>query len=52
MGRENARRPKDAIINLRIRAQLKELIRERAESEGRTVSGWILFLIKKELGLL
>ncbi len=41
--------PKEKIINFRIDADLKNKARKLAESDGRSLSNWITFLIEKEV---
>lgn len=38
---------KDAILNIRISADLKAELQEAAEREGRTISGYVTWLIRQ-----
>lgn len=40
---------KEKIINIRVEADLKKKARELAEDDGRSLSNWILRLIKDEI---
>lgn len=40
---------KTKILNLRIDADLKKEIKKLAEEDGRSVSNWVTYLIKKEV---
>lgn len=40
---------KTKILNLRIDADLKKEIKRLAEEDGRSVSNWVTYLIKKEV---
>ena len=40
---------KTKILNLRIDADLKKEIKKLAEEDGRSVSNWVTYLIKKEI---
>ena len=41
--------PKEKIINIRVDAELKKQAKKMAEEDGRSLSNWILKLIKKEM---
>lgn len=41
--------PKEKIINFRIDADMKNKARKLAESDGRSLSNWITFLIEREV---
>ena len=41
--------PKEKIINIRVDADLKRQAKKMAEEDGRSLSNWILKLIKKEI---
>ncbi len=41
--------PKEKIINIRVDADLKKQAKKMAEEDGRSLSNWILKLIKKEM---
>ena len=41
--------PKEKIINIRVEADLKKQAKKLAEKEGRTLSNWILHLIRNEI---
>lgn len=40
---------KEKIINIRVDADLKKKAKKMAEDDGRSLSNWILKLIKKEI---
>lgn len=40
---------KEKIINFRIDADLKDKAKKLAESDGRSLSNWITFLIQREV---
>jgi len=42
---------KEKIINIRVDAVLKKRVKELAEDDGRSVSNWILRLIKEQIKL-
>ena len=41
--------PKEKIINIRVEAELKSRAKKLAEEDGRSLSNWILKLIKREI---
>jgi predicted HicB family RNase H-like nuclease len=41
--------PKEKIINIRVDSELKKQARRLAENDGRSLSNWILRLIKVEI---
>jgi predicted HicB family RNase H-like nuclease len=41
--------PKEKIINIRVDSELKRQARRLAENDGRSLSNWILRLIKVEI---
>ena len=41
--------PKEKIINIRVEAELKKQAKKMAENDGRSLSNWILKLIKREI---
>ena len=41
--------PKEKIINIRVEADLKKEAKKLAENDGRSLSNWILKLIKNEI---
>ncbi|MDJ0832106.1 MAG: hypothetical protein QNJ69_01200 [Gammaproteobacteria bacterium] len=41
--------PKEKIINIRVDAEFKKQAKKMAEEDGRSLSNWILKLIKKEM---
>ena len=40
---------KEKVINIRIESDLKKEAKKLAENDGRSLSNWILTLIKKEI---
>lgn len=40
---------KEKIINIRVEAELKKQAKKLAENDGRSLSNWILRLIKSEI---
>ena len=40
---------KEKIINIRVEAELKKQAKKLAEEDGRSLSNWILKLIKREI---
>jgi predicted HicB family RNase H-like nuclease len=40
---------KEKIINIRVEAELKKQAKKMAENDGRSLSNWILKLIKREI---
>ena len=41
--------PKEKIINIRVEADIKRKAKLLAENDGRSLSNWILHLIKNEI---
>ena len=41
--------PKEKIINLRVEADIKKKAKQLADNDGRSLSNWILKLIKREI---
>jgi predicted HicB family RNase H-like nuclease len=41
--------PKDKILNIRIDPELKKAARKAAESENRSLSNWVIWLIQREI---
>jgi predicted HicB family RNase H-like nuclease len=41
--------PKEKIINIRVDSEMKKTAKKLAESEGRSLSNWIIHLIQKEI---
>ena len=41
--------PKEKIINIRVEADLKKQAKKLAENDGRSLSNWILKLIRNEI---
>ena len=41
--------PKEKIINIRVDSELKKQAKKMAEEDGRSLSNWILKLIKQEI---
>ncbi len=41
--------PKDQILNVRIDPELKQQARKLAEQDSRTLSNWVIWLIRREL---
>lgn len=41
--------PKEKVINIRVDAELKKEAKKMAEHDGRSLSNWILKLIRNEL---
>ena len=48
-GQKGGKIMKDARLNIRISSELKEQARKLAEADGRDLSGWITWLIRKEI---
>ena len=40
---------KDTRLNIRVTVELKEQAKKLAEADGRNLSGWITWLIRKEI---
>jgi predicted HicB family RNase H-like nuclease len=40
---------KDTRLNIRISSELKEQAQKLAEADGRNLSGWVTWLIRKEI---
>jgi predicted HicB family RNase H-like nuclease len=41
--------PKDKILNIRIDPELKKAAKKAADSDGRSLSNWVTWLIQREL---
>jgi predicted HicB family RNase H-like nuclease len=41
--------PKDKILNIRIDPELKKAAKKAAESENRSLSNWVTWLIQREI---
>jgi len=48
-GFEGNKVPKDKILNIRIEPELKRQAKKLADQEGRSLSNWLTWLIRREL---